>query len=51
MQIYNKKQLFRLNRGPATSDDHNNDLYKISPENDHGRDGHLLTKILANLKK
>ena len=34
--------------GPATNDDRY-DLYKISPENDHGRDDRFLTKILAEL--
>ena len=29
----------------------NNYLYKISPENDHDRDGRCLAKILAESKK
>ena len=35
--------------GPATNEDHY-DFYKILSDNDHGRDGSILTKILAELK-
>ena len=36
--------------GLATNDDHY-DLYKNLPENDHGRDGRFLKKIVAELEK